>query len=85
MNFPVPPGAIVKADAYDQFMKENSISISEIMGTAESSENAAAHIRKAIVSGDIPSEGRACRLACRIEHAISDKSFKKLKEYIDGI
>ncbi len=25
------------------------------------------------------------RDACRIEHAISDKSFKKLKEYIDGI
>lgn len=53
-GFLVPPGAVVTADAYRQFMEENGISISEIMDNAESTENAAAYIRKAIVSGEIP-------------------------------
>ncbi len=55
-GFPVPLGAVVTADAYDQFMEENGISISEIMENAESTENAAAYIREAIVSGEIPAD-----------------------------
>lgn len=55
-GFPVPPGAVVTADAYDRFMEYNRIDILEIMASAENVENAAEDIRKAMVSGEIPAE-----------------------------
>ena len=55
-GFPVPLGAVVTAHAYGQFMEENGISISEIMENTESTKNAAAYIRKTIVSGEIPAD-----------------------------
>ena len=64
-GFPIPPGAVVTAQAYERFLSENAIDPWEWMsGKAEGSVNdAAAGLRAAILRGEIPGDVREQVLA----------------------
>ena len=54
----VPQGAVLCAGAYDRYMEENNIHVSEIMEHEKNSELAAKKIRDEIIGGNLPDDVR---------------------------
>lgn len=52
----VPPGAVLCAEAYDRYMEENHIDVSEILEREPTDEAAAKTIREKILNGTFPEE-----------------------------
>ena len=55
-GIPVPQGAVLCAGAYDRYMEENRINVSEIMEWEKNSESTAKKIRNKIINGKFPEE-----------------------------